>query len=58
MASQPGKQTIAIQILLSISRSKGNQTDQLLEYRMRNTFLKNHEQNVAEKLVPNSFLTN
>ena len=39
MTSQPGKQTIAIHILLIISRSEGNQTmkfGQLMEYNMRN----------------------
>ena len=44
---QPGKQTIAIHVLLYISRSKDNQTvkfDQLIEYDMRNIFL--------EKLYP------
>ena len=43
MTSQPGKQTITIHILPNISRSKGNQTikfGQLIEYNMRNIFLK------------------
>ena len=31
---------------------------QLLEYNTRNIFLKNHTQNVAEKLFPDSFLKN
>ena len=42
MTSEPGKQTIAMYILLDISRSKGNQTmrfGQLTEYNMRNIFL-------------------
>ena len=42
MTSQPEKQTIAIHILLNISRRKGNQTmkfGQLTEYNMRNIFL-------------------
>ena len=42
MTSQPGKQTIAMQILPNISRSKGNQTvklDQLIECQLRNIFL-------------------
>ena len=42
MTLQPGKQTIAIQILPSISRSKGNQTmkfGQLIEYNMKKIFL-------------------
>ena len=41
--SQPGKQTIAIHILHHIPRSKRNQTmkfGQLIEYNMRNIFLK------------------
>ena len=41
MTSQPGKQTIPIQILPNISRSKGNQTmkfSQLIEYNTRNIF--------------------
>ena len=42
MISEPGKQTVTIYILLSISKSKGNQTmeiDQLTEYNIRNIFL-------------------
>ena len=42
MTSQPGKQTIVIHILPSISRSKGNQTmefSELTECNMRNIFL-------------------
>ena len=42
MTSEPGKQTIAIQILPYISRSKDNQTvkfGQLREYNMRKIFL-------------------
>ena len=31
---------------------------QLIEYNMRNTFLKNHTQNVVEKLVLDPFLKN
>ena len=41
--SQSVKQTIAVHVLLNISRSKGNQTmklGQLIEYKMRNIFLK------------------
>ena len=44
MASQPGSQTVAIHILSSISKSKGNQTmkfGQLIEYNKRNIFLQN-----------------
>ena len=42
MTSQPGKQTIAMNILTNISRIKGNQTmklGQLKEYKKRNIFL-------------------
>ena len=39
MTSQPGKQTIAIHVMLNISIGKGSQTmkfGQLIEYSMRN----------------------
>ena len=42
MTSQPGLQTIAIQILSNISQSKGNQImkfGQLIEYNKINIFL-------------------
>ena len=61
MASQPGKQTIAIHMLLNISRSKGNKRikfGQLIEYRMRNIFLKQSYTNVVQKLFPDHFLKN
>ena len=61
MTSQPGKQTIAIHTIPNISRSKGYQAmklDQLIEYNMRNIFLKNHIKNVVEKLFPDPFLKN
>ena len=61
MTSQPGKQTIAMHLLPNISRSKGNQTmkfGQLAECNMRNIFMKNHTQNVVEKLFSGSFLIN
>ena len=54
MTSQP-----AINILLNISRSKGNHTmkpGQVIEYNMRNILLKNYTQNVVEKLFPDIFL--
>ena len=57
MTSQPGKQTISIQILPNISRNKGNQTmksGQLIEYE-KSFFLENHTQNVVEKLFPDPF---
>ena len=46
-------------MLPNTSKSKGNQTmkfGQLIDYNMRNIFLKNHTQNVVEKLVPDPFL--
>ena len=42
MTSQPDLQTVAVQILPSISQSKGNKTikfGQLIEHSKRNTFL-------------------
>ena len=61
MLLQPGKQTITIHILPNIS-SKINQTvkfGHLVKYNMRNVFfLKNHTQNVVEKLFPDRFLEN
>ena len=47
MTSQPGKLTVAIQILQNISKSKGNLTikfDQLIEYNMTKFFFKNRTQ--------------
>ena len=46
-------------ILPNISRCKGNQAmkfGQLIDYNMRNIFLKNDTQNMAEKVFPDSFL--
>ena len=59
--SQPGKQTIEIHILPNIARSKDNQImkfGQLLEYNIRNIFLKKHTQNVGEKLCSDPLLKN
>ena len=61
MMSKPGKQTFAIHILPKISRSKDNlimKFGQLIEHNMSNIFLKDHTQNVVEKLFPDSFLKN
>ena len=56
MTSQPGKQTIAIHmVLLNISRSKGSETikfGQLIEYNMRNIFLEKLYKNMVERLLP------
>ena len=46
-------------MLINISRSKGNQKmelGQLIEHYIRKFFLKNHTENVVEKLFPDSFL--
>ena len=61
MMSKPGKQTIAIPLFSNISRSKSNQTmnfGQLIQHNKRNIYLKNHTQNMVEKLLPDSFLKN
>ena len=59
MTSQPGYQRIATHILLNIPGIKGNQTmkfGQLIKHPKRNFFFKNHAENEAGKLVPDSFL--
>ena len=55
MTPQIGPQIIKIHMLSNISRSKLNQAmnfDQLIEI----FFLKNHSQNVVEKLVPDTII--
>ena len=55
MTSQPGQQTMAIDILPNISRSKDNQAmkfGQLIEYNKRNSFFKSYKENKARRLVP------
>ena len=47
--------------MTNISRCKGNQGikfGQLIEYNMRNIFLKKPHTNVVEKLIPDPFLKN
>ena len=59
MTSQPGKKTIAIDILPNISQSKGNKTKklgQLIEYNNRNIFLQTFTEDEAGRLVPDLFL--
>ena len=59
MTSQFGKQTITINILPNISRSKDNHVmkfGQLIEYNMRNIFMRNYSQKVVVKLFPDTFL--
>ena len=61
MTSQAGQQTVAIHLLLNISRSKGNHTmefGRLIEYNVKTFFFKNHTRNVVEKLFPYPFLEN
>ena len=56
--AQPGKQTIAVHILLNISWSKGDQTmdfGQLIEYNNRNIFFKNHAESEAGKFQTSLF---
>ena len=48
-------------MLPNFSRSKGNQKikfGQLIEYNMRNIFVRNNTQNTAENLFQDSFLKN
>ena len=55
MMSQPGLQTIALDILPNISRSKGNQAmkfGQLIEYNMRNIFVEKSYTKCAGETIP------
>ena len=48
--SQTGSQTIAINVLLDISKTKRDETMKsglLIKYKVRNIFLKNHAENEA-----------
>ena len=57
MTSQSGKQTIAIQTLPNIPRSNNNQTmkfGQLIEYNMRNVFLKKSYTKCGGETIPRS----
>ena len=54
MTSQTGEQTVAIHILLNISRSKGNKTikfGQLIEYYMRITFVEKYTKCGGETIL-------
>ena len=58
MTSQPGKQTIAIQILLNISGKKGNQTmefGQLIKYNMKNIFIEKSYTKYGGETIPKPF---
>ena len=55
MTSQPGKQTIAIYMFPSISRSKDNETmkyGQSIEYNMRNIVLEQSYTKCGEETIP------
>ena len=58
MTSQPRKQAIAIHILPSISRSKGNKAmkfGQLIEYNKTNNFLERSYTKCSGEAIPRSF---
>ena len=58
MTSQPGKQTVAVQTLPSISRSKSNQTikfGRLIEHNMRNIFLEKSYTKYREETIRRPF---
>ena len=59
MTSQPGLQTITIDILSNNSQSKSNQTmkfGQLVEHNNRNIFFRNYAENEAGRLLADLFL--
>ena len=61
MSLQIGKQIIIIHLLPNISTSKDNHAmkfGQLIEYNWETFFLKNHTENMVEKLVADPFLKN
>ena len=61
MTSQPGQQTIVINILPNISRSKGNQKmkfAQLIEYNMRNILLEKSYTKCGGETSPRPFSGN
>ena len=58
MTSQSSKQTIAIHILLNISRSKDNQAmkfGQLIKYNMRKVFLEKSHTKCGRETIPRPF---
>ena len=58
MTSQPGSQTIAIHMLINISRSKGNQKmnfGQLIEHNTRNIFLEKSYTKCDGETIPRPF---
>ena len=61
MTSQPGQQALAIQILINISRSKGNQAmkfGQLIEYNLRNIFVVKSYPKCDGEIFPDPYLKN
>ena len=59
MTSQPGLQTITIDILSNNSQSKSNQTmkfGQLVEHNNLNIFFRNYAENEAGRLLADLFL--
>ena len=58
MTSQPGKQTVAKNILPNIFKSKANKTmkfGQLIEYNIRDVFLEKPYTKSGGKTIPRSF---
>ena len=58
MTSQPGSQTIAMNILRNISRRKGNQTmifGQVIEYNMKNIFFEKSYTDCGGETIPRPF---
>ena len=58
MTSQPGKEMIVIHILPNILKSKGNKTmkfGHLIEYNMRNNFLKKSCAKFSTKTITRAF---
>ena len=58
MTSKSGKETIAVHILLNISRNKDNETmksDQLIERNMRNIFLEKSYTKYGGETILRSF---
>ena len=55
MTSQPGKQILAIHVLVNISKSKRNQTmkfGELIEFSMKNIFVEKTFTKCVEKTSP------
>ena len=61
MTSQPRKETIPIHLLPNSSRSKDNETlkfGQVIEYNMRNLFLKKSYTKYGGETIPRPFIKN